>query len=69
MGKFIDPYREERLKSIDDTREVWQGLTGARGSRNGCFSQVEIVMRGNAKVPPSYKAPSQASISPLTPSP
>jgi len=37
VGKFIDPYREERLKSIDDTREV------------------EIVMRGNAKVPPSYK--------------
>ncbi|CAE7466199.1 unnamed protein product, partial [Symbiodinium sp. CCMP2456] len=39
-GKFIDPYKEERLKSIDDTREV------------------EIAMRGNAMVPPSYKAQS-----------
>ena len=33
------------------------GDTSARASRNGCPPQVEIAMRGNAKVPPSYKAP------------
>mmetsp|Transcript_19472 Transcript_19472/g.45241 ORF Transcript_19472/g.45241 Transcript_19472/m.45241 type:complete len:477 (+) Transcript_19472:91-1521(+) len=37
VGKFVDPHKEDRLKSIDHTREV------------------EIHMRGNDKIPPSYK--------------